>query len=94
MSQLVKFSVSFLLSHPTELSLIDWENDIEGSAKSPEHFEDYKLLWSGFIEQKVPIVCFKAGSDDIVGANMLFVLQKDDDYMDEAYKQVNFCFFF
>lgn len=37
----------------------------------------------------MPIACFKAGSDEIIGANMLFVLAKDDDFNEKIYKQVN-----
>ncbi|XP_031621398.1 uncharacterized protein LOC116339578 [Contarinia nasturtii] len=56
---------------------------LEGS-KDPNHIEDYKLCWSKMAEQKVPLVCFKEGSDEIVGANMLFVLKKDDEFMQAA----------
>lgn len=40
------------------------------------------------IEQKVPLVCFKAGSEDIVGVSMLFVETKSDRYFERCYKQV------
>lgn len=63
-----------------------------GSAKSPEHFEDYKLAWRPFIEQKVPLICYKAGSDEIVGVNMIFVLHKDDDYLKKIYQHVSYKF--
>lgn len=40
------------------------------------------------IEQKLPLVCFKAGSDEIVGANMLFVIQKGDPFLENVYEKV------
>lgn len=41
------------------------------------------------IEQKVPLVCFKEGSDDIVGVNMVFVIKKDDDFIGKSYERVS-----
>lgn len=35
------------------------------------------------IEQKVPLVCYKAGSDEIVGVNMNFIMSKEDHFMDK-----------
>lgn len=65
-------------------------NVFEGGAKDPKHLEDYKLAWRPMIEQKVPLVCFKEGSDEIVGINMLFVKTKDDhDFLDNIYKSVS-----
>ncbi|XP_055310814.1 uncharacterized protein LOC129573785 [Sitodiplosis mosellana] len=53
--------------------------------KQTEHLEDYKLAWRPMAEQKVPLVCFKEGSDEIVGINMLFVINKDDHFMEKIY---------
>lgn len=42
------------------------------------------------VEQKVPLVCFKDGSEEIVGINMLFVKTKwDHDFLDDLYKSVS-----
>lgn len=41
------------------------------------------------VEQKVPLVCFKEGSDEIVGANMVFVIKNDDGFMPAAYELVS-----
>lgn len=62
----------------------------EGGAKDSKHLEDYILSWRPMIEQKVPLVCFKADSDEIVGINMLFVKTKEDhDFLDNLYKSVS-----
>lgn len=45
------------------------------------------------VEQKVPLVCFKEGSDEIVGINMLFVINKDDHFMEKAYERVCYSLF-
>lgn len=61
--------------------------------KDPKHLEDYKSSWQPMIEQKLPLVCFKAGSDEIVGMNMLFVITKEDTYLENLYKSVGLYLF-
>lgn len=60
-----------------------------GSAGDLLHFEDYKLCWDPMVAQRMPLVCFKAGSDEIVGVNMLFVVRKEDHYMEKCRAQVS-----
>ncbi|XP_031616505.1 uncharacterized protein LOC116336654 isoform X2 [Contarinia nasturtii] len=48
-------------------------------AKDPNLIEDYKLMWRKMIDQNVSLVCFKEDSNEIVGANVLFVIKKDDE---------------
>lgn len=36
------------------------------------------------VEQKVPLVCLKKGSNEIIGANMLFVCSKDDNFIEKC----------
>lgn len=60
-----------------------------GGGTDPVHFEDYKLTWVEMVKQRTPLVCFKAGSDDIIGVNMIFVMSKDDHFMEKCYKHVN-----
>lgn len=48
------------------------------------------MIWRPMVAQKLPLVCYKADSDEIVGANMLFVLTKEDDFLEQIYKRVNF----
>lgn len=64
-------------------------NLLKGGAKCPEHIEDYKLAWRAMVEQKVPLVCFKKGSNEIIGANMLFVYNKDDHFIEKCYENVS-----
>lgn len=40
------------------------------------------------VEQKVALICFRAGSDELVGTNLTFVANKDDHFMEKVYKQV------
>lgn len=56
---------------------------MKGAANDDLFYEDYIRAWSKMIEQKVPLVCYKAGSDEIVGVNMNFVMSKEDHFMDK-----------
>lgn len=49
---------------------------LKGGGKQLNHLEDYRTAWRPMVEQKVPLVCFKEGCDEIVGINMLFVWTK------------------
>lgn len=60
-----------------------------GSAGDLVHFEDYKMAWDPMVAQRMPLVCFKAGSDEIVGVNWLYVCTKEDSYMDKCRAQVS-----
>lgn len=46
------------------------------------------------VEQCVPLVCFKDGSDEIVGVNMNFVMSQEDNFMRTFSKQVISSYFF
>lgn len=63
--------------------------EVLGSAGDLIHYEDYKMAWDPMVAQGMPLVCFKAGSDEIVGANMLFVSSKGDNFMDKCRAQVS-----
>lgn len=63
-----------------------------GNQDDPHAIEDYKNYWRPVIAQGISIVCFKESSNEIVGANMLFVNTKDDTYFDDIRKVVS-CFF-
>lgn len=43
-------------------------------------FEDYRRLWAPIISQRTALVCFKGNSDDIVGANLVYISSKGDTY--------------
>lgn len=49
-----------------------------------------QFYWSPAIKQKMVLVCYKSGSDEIVGLNMNFVMCKDDRFFEEIQKQVKF----
>lgn len=46
-------------------------------------------MWQAIVDQNAALVCFKEGSDEIVGINMNFVSLKDDHFMEEIRKRVN-----
>lgn len=41
------------------------------------------------ISQKTPLVCFKFGSDEIIGINMIYVSSRGDNLMKTARKRVS-----
>lgn len=45
-------------------------------------FEDYEYGWRSIFNQKTPLVCYKKGSDEIVGVNWTFVECKDDQFFE------------
>lgn len=48
-------------------------------------------MWKSEIEQKAVLVCFKNGSDEMVGINMNYVVEKDDHFMESVRRQVSEC---
>lgn len=52
--------------------------------------EDLRLLYKIKIEQKMTLVCFKEGSDEIAGINVTCVHSKEDaNFLNEYLKRVN-----
>lgn len=47
-----------------------------------------KWYWEPVIQQKMGLVCYKTGSDEIVGVNMNFVACKDDHFYDDMQRHV------
>ncbi|XP_037048195.1 uncharacterized protein LOC119082720 isoform X2 [Bradysia coprophila] len=45
-----------------------------------QHRADYTLGWRSVLAQKTVLVCFKAGSDEIVGVNFNFVNSQEDNF--------------
>lgn len=43
-----------------------------------EYFEDIKCAWQALVAQRMPLACFKAGSDDIIGMHFIFVNTRND----------------
>lgn len=60
----------------------------QADADRLEHFNDYKLAWKEIIAQKTALVCFKEGSDEIVGLSFTFVISKSDNFEQLFFKQV------
>lgn len=60
-----------------------------GSQDDPYSTEDWMLIWKVNVAQRTPIVCFKEGSDDIVGANMVYINAKSDNTREEMMKLVS-----
>ncbi|XP_058812237.1 uncharacterized protein LOC131676876 [Topomyia yanbarensis] len=48
-----------------------------GLYKDPVGLEEFSELWRKVAAQKCAVVCFREGSDEIVGLNMLTVVSKD-----------------
>ncbi|XP_055617781.1 uncharacterized protein LOC129763058 [Toxorhynchites rutilus septentrionalis] len=48
-----------------------------GLYKDPIGLEEFGQMWRNIAAQKCAIVCFREGSDDIAGLNMLTVVSKD-----------------
>lgn len=67
----------------------------KGVLNYPEAVGDFLMLWKIMIKQKMALVCFKEGSDEIIGLNMNFVESKDEQFMEKCYQQVKkMCFTF
>lgn len=52
-----------------------------------DYYNDFKIAWQAIVDQKLPLVCFKAGSDDIVGMHFIFVVSRKDKF-DETFLQL------
>lgn len=60
-----------------------------GIANDPVAEEDLvKYVWKPVIEQKMVLVCYKTGSDEIVGLNTNFVTYKHEHFYEKIQKQV------
>lgn len=53
-----------------------------GGYKDNNHYEDYLYAWRSILAQKMPIVCYREGSDEIVGVNWIFITHKDDKFFE------------
>ncbi|XP_053681713.1 uncharacterized protein LOC128732481 [Sabethes cyaneus] len=56
-----------------------------GLDKDPVALEEFSQMWQTIAKQRVAIVCFREGSDEIVGLNMLTVVSRS-----ESSKQLKF----
>lgn len=51
-----------------------------GYQNDPLVFEDYRRFWAPIIAQRTALVCFKAGSEEIVGGNLVYISSRGDIY--------------
>lgn len=63
-------------------------NILLDGVKDEKHIADYSRGWRALLKQKCALACFRAGSDDIVGVNMNYVLTKDDTFFKDVFKAV------
>lgn len=59
-------------------------------ASDPFVYEDYERCWAPIIAQRTALVCFKDGSDEIIGTNLVFINTKVDTYYDDTRKGVSY----
>lgn len=62
-------------------------NQIDG-INDKDYVDDYKRLWRAAMNQKTTLVCFREGSDEIVGLNVLVIHTKEDTFLAELTQQV------
>ena len=48
---------------------------------------DFQDLWRVQLAERMTLVCYKEGSDEIIGGNILYVLSKEDTVLAEAKNQ-------
>lgn len=53
-----------------------------------EALEDIKMTWRCILNQKIALVCFKEGSDEIAGINGIYVISKDDSFFEKIGQRV------
>lgn len=61
---------------------------IEISSDAEAQKDASTFLWIPIIQQKMVLVCYKSGSDEIVGLNMNYVKSKDDNFFGDIHGQV------
>lgn len=54
-----------------------------GGRRDPYRIDDYTTLCEPVVAQQMSIVCFKEGSDEIIGANLLFIDTIEDNYVSD-----------
>lgn len=64
-----------------------FESNADG-INDKDYVDDYKRLWRAAMNQKTTLVCFREGSDDIVGLNVLVIHTKEDTFLTEITQQV------
>lgn len=86
---LLKFCIFLIIGNPFSKLWTKFETKSSALLDSKEALEDFHFIWRSVLSQKVALVCFREGSDEIVGVNMNCVLEKDDHFMEETAKRVS-----
>lgn len=60
-----------------------------GLINDPDAVENFKLLWKTMITQKMAVVCFKNGSNEIAGLNMNCVICEGDRFLADVSRLVS-----
>lgn len=66
-----EFMVKYFVPHDPRIVIKNGQND-------PDLLDDHYRFFMRAIQQKMSIACFKRGSDDFVGVNILEVFGKND----------------
>lgn len=59
-----------------------------GGVDDRDFNDDYERIWRIALQQRMTLVCFREGSDEIVGLNVLVVNTKNDPFMTAIKSQV------
>lgn len=59
-----------------------------GILNDPDAIDDFLLMWRVMIKQNAALICFKEGSDEIIGLNMNFVTVNDEHFMEDMRPKV------
>lgn len=73
----------FVPDEPTGLAL--------GYQEDPYSTDDWTRLWQSIVAERTPIVCFKEGSNEIIGANVVYIKSKGDNFLENMMKEVSEC---
>lgn len=69
-----------------------YDNIFSGTINDADAVEDYKVMVEILLRQKVALVCFRSGSDEIVGINVNFVMLKGEHFWEEIGRIVSILF--
>ena len=53
----------------------------------PGYVRSWQDIWRVQLAQRMTLICCKEGSDEIIGANVLYILTREDDLLEQAESQ-------
>lgn len=62
----------------------------KGAENDEVLYEDYERAWKLIIEQNVALICYKSGSDEVIGISMNYVNNKEDQIMEKFSTTVSY----